>query len=144
MPGQVIDMNTHFGAYPRMKVDISFEVLEKIIEQNKVAKAVTLSLKGVLYDYVEGNAETLRKCGESRDLVPAATIDPRKYTGAVTDISALADQGFRVLRLFPDLQEWPVRFAPVRSIIHELHHTHSPNGQRIDLRRRDRDDRSGW
>ncbi|HYA21888.1 MAG TPA: amidohydrolase family protein [Thermoproteota archaeon] len=109
-----------------MKVDISFEMLEKIIEQNKVTKAVTLSLKGVLYDYVEGNAETLRKCGESRDLVPAATIDPRKYTGAVADVSALADQGFRVLRLFPDLQEWPVRFAPVRSIIHELHHARIP------------------
>lgn len=119
-------MNTHFGVYPRMKVDLSLETLEKLIEQNGVTKAVTLSLKGVLYDYVEGNAETLRKCGETRNLIPAATLDPRKHTGTVADLNALAGQGFKLLRLFPDIQEWPLRFAPVRSIIHGLHHAHIP------------------
>jgi len=126
MPSQIVDMNTHFGVYPRMKVDISLGTLERLIEQNGVTKAVTLSLKGILYDYVEGNAETLRECSESRHLIPAATLDPRKCTDAVADVSAIASRGFKVLRLFPDLQEWPLRFAPVRSIVHELHRVHIP------------------
>ena len=126
MPSRIIDMNTYFGAYPHMKIDLSLETLEELIEQNGVTKAVTLSLKGVLYDYVEGNAETLRKCVEHGNLIPAATLDPRKYTGAVADVNTLASQGFKVLRLFPDLQGWPLRFAPVRSIIRGLHEAHIP------------------
>jgi len=126
MPSRIVDMNTYFGAYPRMKIDLSLETLERLIEQNGVAKVVTLSLKGVLYDHVEGNAETLRKCSESGNLIPAATLDPRKYTGDATDVHTLASQGFKMLRLFPDLQGWPLRFAPVRSIARGLHKTHMP------------------
>lgn len=126
MSSQIVDMNTYFGAYPHMKSDLSFETLEKLIEQNGVTKAVTLSLKGVLYDHVEGNAETLRKCSESGSLIPAATLDPRKYAGDASDVHTLVNQGFKILRLFPDLQGWPLQFAPVRSIVRALRKTHMP------------------
>jgi len=123
---KIIDINTYFGTYPRRKTDLSLSLLTRLMEQNGVSKAATVSMKGILYDYVEGNAETLASCRNNEGLIPAATVDPRKFTGDADDLKLMADQGFGLLRLFPDYQGWPPRFAPVRSTAEALQDTGMP------------------
>lgn len=96
------------------------------MDQNRVSKAVTLSLKGVLYDHSEGNDETLAACAGNKRLIPAATLDPRKHIGDKSALKALQRAGFKFLRLFPDLQGGPIRYAPVRSMLGALQETNMP------------------
>jgi len=121
-----LDLNTCFGAYPRRGADHSLATLKRIMDQNRVSKAVTLSLKGVLYDHPEGNDETLAACAGNERLIPAATLDPRKYIGDESTPKTLERAGFKLLRLFPDLQGWPITYAPVRSILGALRETNMP------------------
>jgi len=123
---QVIDLNTYFGVYPRRNVDYSPEALRRLMEENGVSKAVTVSLKGVLYDHVEGNAETLSECAGDGGLVPAATIDPRKYTGQNAEVEQLKERGFKLVRLFPEFQGWPMSYSPVRSIAKAMQDVNLP------------------
>lgn len=109
-----------------MKADYSLATLNRIMDQNRVSKAVTLSLKGVLYDHFEGNDETLAACAGNERLIPAATLDPRKYIGGRSTPKALERAGFKLLRLFPDLQGWPIRYAPVRLMLGGLQDTNMP------------------
>jgi len=121
-----LDLNTCFGAYPRRRADYSLATLNRIMDQNRVSKAVTLSLKGVLYDHSEGNDETLAACAGNKRLIPAATLDPRKHIGDKSALKALQRAGFKFLRLFPDLQGGPIRYAPVRSMLGALQETNMP------------------
>jgi hypothetical protein len=76
---------------------------------------VALSLRGVYYDFLEGNLETLKASRDDPFILPAATLDPRRFYGRAGEELGL--ENFRILRLFPDVQGWPVDFAPFEKII---------------------------
>ena len=76
---QIADVNTIFGFWPRRKVDVSLERLKALMERHGIVKAVTVSTTAALYDYREGNEETLSACQGDGRLVPAASLDPREY-----------------------------------------------------------------
>lgn len=120
MDYEIIDCNTFFGAFPRREIDLSKETLVGILQKHKVKKALTVSAKGIFYDYILGNKETLEACKNDDSLVPVATIDPRKYYGKPGEIENLVNQGFGVFRLFPDLQAWPLDYAPFYKFLEEL------------------------
>jgi len=82
-----------------------------------VEKAVSLSLLGVYYDYAEGNEETLENSRRLPFLIPAATVDPRRYYGRQDEPLNLGQ--FAALRVFPDLQGWPLDYAPFHKLLEE-------------------------
>ena len=103
---RMLDSYCLFGRWPHEPRDVSLERLLESLAALGVEKAAATSLRGVFYDHGEGNAETLRVCREHPRLVPAATVRPAAYSRRESLPAELARQGFRMLRLFPDLQEW--------------------------------------
>jgi len=116
----ILDAVTTFGSYPGKQVDWSLETLLGILRDNAVRSALSLSLKGVYYDFEEGNDETLAASREHEAIVPVATIDPRRHLGCIEEVGRRVQQGFRVFRFFPTQQGWPVDFLPFRNLLREL------------------------
>jgi predicted TIM-barrel fold metal-dependent hydrolase len=116
---KIIDANTFFGFWPKRKVDVSLKKLLEIMEKHKVDKSISLSLKGIFYDHEEGNEETLRMAKKYSQIIPAATIDLRKYFGKGEIVKKILEQGFKVLKLFPNLQGWPISYAPFYRLLEE-------------------------
>ncbi len=104
----IFDANTFFGTMAGRRVDYSLETLVQSLKTYGIERALTYSLRGVYYDYSEGNDETLAACRKYPHLVPVATIDPRRYTGCVAEVDKRADQGIKIIRFFPELQGWPL------------------------------------
>jgi predicted TIM-barrel fold metal-dependent hydrolase len=120
------DINTYFGFWPKRKVDVSIDGLRRIMDRHEVARFASLSLKGIFYDYEEGNVETLRAAGEDKRLIPAATVDLRKYYGGGGVARQCLEQGFKLIRLFPNLQGWPLNYAPFQRFMDEVAETEMP------------------
>ena len=121
--GPVIDAETIVGFYPRRQTDISTQRLLEVMDSHGVNRAAIVSARGIFYDDVCGNTETLQWCrsapldaeGKSRFL-PVATLDLRKFTGYRAEINRMAAEGVRLWRLFPDFQGWEVDLAPFRRV----------------------------
>lgn len=109
---EIIDVNTLFGFWPRREADFSLGKLLEVMRKHKVKRCFSLSMRGIFYDYEEGNRETLEVSKKHSEIVPVATIDLRKYFGNKDILKVLIDQGFKGLRLFPDLQDWPFQGWP--------------------------------
>lgn len=116
----IIDINTIFGFWPRKKVDISLEKLLQIMRKYKVKRCFSLSTKGIFYDYEQGNKETLWISKQHPEIIPVATIDLRRYFGRKNIIKDLINEGFKALRLFPDIQAWPFNYQPFLKIVEEV------------------------
>jgi len=123
---EVVDANTLFGFYSKRKVDSSKEALVQELKRHGVKKALTLSMKGIYYDHVLGNAETLQTCAGEAMLLPVATVDPRKYYGGKNELRSLVETGFKAFRLFPDLQGWPLDYAPFLKFLEEAREACKP------------------
>jgi len=117
---KIVDANTFFGFWPKRKVDVSIKKLLEIMDKHKVRRAVSLSLKGIFYDYREGNEETLKMARKHPRIIPAATIDLRRYFGKEKAVRKILEQGFKVLKLFPNLQDWPINYAPFYKLLEEI------------------------
>lgn len=122
---KIVDVNTSFGFYPYRKVDVSLKTLKTILKSYQ-AKGLTLSLKGVLYDAIEGNEETLTLIKDEEDLYPIATYDPRAYPKGIEYIEDLKAKGFLAIAFFPRLQGWMIDFAPFRDVIDILSNENLP------------------
>ena len=117
---RIVDANTVFGAYPKRKTDVSLKNLLKIMDVNRVEKALTTSLKGAFYSYEEGNEETLKACRANNRLIPLATVDPRRFAGDRGEIENLVGSGFKGIRLFKDIQGYPLDYSPLIEIIESM------------------------
>ncbi len=113
----VIDCFTFFGVNPRRRADWSVAALLRAMQENDIDRALTCSLKGVLYDFTEGNEETLATCAADRRLVPVGTIDPRRALGCEEQVVRLAGRGCRAFRFFPNEQGWPFDFLPFLRVV---------------------------
>jgi predicted TIM-barrel fold metal-dependent hydrolase len=120
MPFEITDANTIFGPWPLVRADMSVERLVAALKNHGVSKSLAVSTIGALHNHGDGNAETLRVCGEQSMLIPVATIDPRGYFGPAGTIAKLKQQGFKMLRFFPVLQEWGLDHAAFCDILDEL------------------------
>ncbi len=115
-----IDCSTFFGFWPKRHFDISLGKLRSLLDRNGVSKALVSSMKGVFYDFGEGNDETLNAASEDDRLVPVGTIDPRRYLGCLDEVERCADLGVKIFRFFPEYQGWPVRYLPFLRIVERL------------------------
>lgn len=119
MKFDVIDCNTHFGFLPYRDTDVSLDKLLATMEAYGVRGAMCYSLKGVAYDFAEGNDETWDACSRP-GILPVATVDPRRHIGVIEEIEKRRNQGFLALRLFPELQGWRFNSVMTKPIIREL------------------------
>ncbi len=120
MSFQIIDANTIFGPWPIVRADMAAERLVKALTNHGVSAALAVSTIGALHSHGDGNAETLRVCKDQPMLMPVATIDPRGYFGPPGMPAKLKEQGFRMFRFFPMLQEWRLDHMAFCDILDEL------------------------
>jgi predicted TIM-barrel fold metal-dependent hydrolase len=123
---EVIDCNTVFGPSPTPAMDLSLDKLVQAIRNHGIARACTLSTVGVCHNYAEGNAATIAACSGNPELIPIATIDPRGFFKASDTPEKLLGQGFKMFRVFPDEQNWPINYAPFPVILDSVEATGAP------------------
>ena len=116
----IIDVNTSFGFLAHQNLDLSLPVLLRTLEDHGITSGCTLSMRGIYYDYEEGNRETLDAAKTHPSLIPVATIDPRRYLGWEEEVDRCLREGFKVLRFFPEIQGWRVSSLPFRRILEKL------------------------
>ena len=120
MAFEIIDANTVFGPWPLVRADMTVDRLVMALKNHGVSRALAISTLGALHNHGDGNAETLRVCSGQPMLIPVATIDPRGYFGPVGTLAKLAQQGFKMFRFFPMLQEWRLDHAAFIDVLDEL------------------------
>ncbi|MCD4823514.1 MAG: amidohydrolase family protein [Phycisphaerae bacterium] len=122
-----IDANTLFGFSPKRKLDISLDTLLRTLEKYEIHKALTISAKAIHYDYAEGNEETLKVCQANPDiLVPTFSLNPLGYFEIKDEIRRRVEQGFKMCRVFPELQGWPIEYLPFVKLLEELEEFRMP------------------
>ncbi len=119
-----IDVNTVFGAWPKRRLDASSSALLSRMDRANVDTALACSIRGWLYDFQEGNDETVRVCATSAErLIPVATICPTRYFGMIEEVDRIVSLGFRVVRFFPTEQEWQITQRPFGRLLAKLAET---------------------
>ena len=116
----LIDINTLFGPLPTSSSDLSVEDLLALMQKHQVTRACTMSTLGSLFDSSIGNAATRAACSEHNELIAAATLNPRSFMGDTEQIGALPEAGYKIVRFFPDEQQWPIDYAPFRALLRVL------------------------
>lgn len=126
MSFEIIDANTIFGPWPIVRADMSVERLVKALVNHGVSKAFTLSTVGIMHNAGDGNGETLRNCADQNTLIPVATIDPRGYFGPAGMLGKIIEQGFKMFRFYPLLQDWPLDHAAFCDVLDEIEELNVP------------------
>ncbi|MDE2126220.1 MAG: amidohydrolase family protein [Armatimonadetes bacterium] len=104
----LIDISTLFGPWPIASADMTAASLLQLMARHGVKRACTLSTLAVLLDAAIGNTATGAACKEHSELVPATSLDPTHLTANAAAVRSLKQQGFRLLRFYPNIQGWPV------------------------------------
>jgi predicted TIM-barrel fold metal-dependent hydrolase len=120
MTHAIADVNTIFGFWPKRKADIALATLRRLMQEKGIARACTLSARGVFYDTEGGNQETLAAAASYPDLIPVGTVNPCRWIGCMDEARQLIDQGIRIFRFFPQYQEWNIGQAPFRKLLREV------------------------
>ncbi|MGQ9630556.1 MAG: amidohydrolase family protein [bacterium] len=123
---EIVDGNVLFGYDPRSDQDFSVDRLLRLMGANGISRALAVSMRGVLYDYAEGNAETLEVARQHSEIIPVATADPRRYYRSEGVVRRCKDEGFKIFRLFNKIQDWPLEFSPFFDILEELNEEEMP------------------
>lgn len=120
MAFEIIDANTIFGPWPLVRADMAVERLMMALNNHGVSQALAISTVGALHNHGDGNVETLRLCSERQALIPVATIDPRGYFGPAGSLGRIVEQGFRMFRFFPLLQDWCLDHTAFVDVLDEI------------------------
>ena len=122
----LIDVNTLFGPHPTASSEMSVDDLIAMLQKHQISKACTLSTLGGVFDANLGNTATRAACSEHPELIPVATVNPTTYFSDPEPIYKLKQDGFKMVRLFPADQGWPINFAPFSALVHALKVTGLP------------------
>jgi predicted TIM-barrel fold metal-dependent hydrolase len=98
------DINAFFGHWPYWPLrHTSGDDALRLMDRFGIDRGAITSLRGLHGDWHEANAETLALATSHRDrLVPVACMSPMAGGGADA-LRALVEQGFRAVRLYPNL-----------------------------------------
>ena len=122
---EIIDISTFVGSWPNKAIDMSVERLLTLMRKHAISRALVVSAKGIWYDYIEGNTETMSLARAREELIPVGTIDPRKYYKR-GEVKRLKESGVKICRLFNDIQGWLIDYAPLRDIVEEFERYRMP------------------
>lgn len=120
MHAERYDVNTVFGFWPKRNADIALGTLVRLMAEHGIAKACTLSARGIFLDFIAGNDETLAACREHPQLIPVATVNPCRWIGCLDEARRMVDFGVKLFRFFPQYQEWTIGQAPFRKLLREV------------------------
>ncbi|MFH1615990.1 MAG: amidohydrolase family protein [Planctomycetota bacterium] len=121
---EIIDVNTVCGFWPKSNCDTSPDQLLSRMDKAGVSKAFTCSTRGILYDFAEGNDATLKVCRDSKGrLFPVATINPSTYFGVLGEVERIVAMGFRIVRFFPEEQDWKISQKHFEKLLTRLSET---------------------
>lgn len=112
----IFDACTFIGPWPQ-HADLTLESLLGVMNQNGIARAMTLSTRGIFHDFRAANEEAAEAARSNPQLLPSACLDPRAYPACLEEVEKCAARGFRLMRFFPDRQNWPLKFQPFRELI---------------------------
>ena len=116
----IVDVNTLFGFWPKRKADISLDTLLRLMEEKGVSRAFTLSVRGIFYDFTQGNDATLGACREHPQLMPVGTLNPARWLNCLDEAVRLIELGVRLVRFFPQYQEWNISQAPFQKLLDKV------------------------
>jgi len=116
----IIDINTLFGPLPVSSTDLPVDELIALMQKHSISACCTMSTVGMLLDHTSGNAATLAACREMPSLRPVATVNPLCYFGGEGPAEQFVEAKFSLVRFFPSVQGWPLRFAPFRTLLRTL------------------------
>ena len=114
---KIIDINTIYGPYTSAKSEVDVATLEDRLLKSNVYRAVTLSSYGVYHSFRDGNIRTIKQCSDVDILIPAATIDPRGYFEHDNVLEKIKENGFKMIRFFPGLQNWTLDHIVLEEIL---------------------------
>lgn len=123
---EIVDVNTLFGPLPAASVDLAIETLLALMAQRGIGAACTLSTLGLLLDPTVGNAATRAACAEDPQLIPVATLNPTMFFGDADPLLRLSSEGFKIVRFFPQEQNWPLHYQPFHALLESLQQTQLP------------------
>lgn len=106
-----------FGVWPRRAVDISLERLLHLMERYDVDQACAVSMLGVFYDVEAGNEEAYLASRHHRQILPVGTLNFAAYIGWEDEFKRRLEQGFKVFRFFPSVQEWSINGLAFRRFV---------------------------
>ncbi len=122
----IIDINTIFGPRPKEASDLSLDDLLALRENYSVTTSFTLSTIGILLDFRAGNSATMAACSDNPGLQPTATINPQRCFDIPMAIDEIIQKGFKLLRVFPESQDWEPNYAPFNSLVRALNNKPLP------------------
>ncbi len=111
------DVNACFGHWSYWDLyDKTPDDLVGLMDRNGIDQAACLSLRGVLLDWRDGNAETLAAAARHPDrLIPMATIGPFPDGGG-DELRRMLDAGARGVRLYPSFHSYQLDDAFVDDV----------------------------
>jgi predicted TIM-barrel fold metal-dependent hydrolase len=115
-----IDADALFGFWPYRNVDLSTASLVALLHKHGLEQACVCATRGLLYDAADGNQETLATCADYPELIPVATLDPRRLIGYREEIRNCRSAGIRLFRFFPEHQGWSAASPAFRKIAAEI------------------------
>ena len=106
------DVNACFGHWPYWDLrHKSPEDLVGSMDRFGIDRAAAMSLRGLFVDWRVGNEETLAAAKRHpKRLVPVGTVSPF-LNGSGDDVDRLAEEGFRIVRLYPSFHNYPLDSA---------------------------------
>ncbi len=122
----IIDINTLFGPRPKEASDLSLDDLLALRENYSVTTSFTLSTIGILLDFRAGNSATIAACSDNPGLQPTATLNPQRCFDIPKAIDEIMQKGFKLLRIFPEMQDWEPDYAPFISLVRSLNNKPLP------------------
>lgn len=125
----IVDVNTHFGTSVARTPDLSLSTLLRELGSHQVAMACTCSLAGTIYEQNVGNQETFAAAQAHPQLLPVATLNPRRHLGWERDLDHALEAGAVAFRFFWQEQGWTLNSKPFQSILRHL----APHGKPVIL-----------
>lgn len=120
LPNDIVDANTMLGIHPEHRLDMSVASLVAQMQKNNISDSLVISTVGVYHSFQSGNVLTMNAAADDKHLLPVATVNPRNYFTVKSDFQAMKDQGFRIFKFFPSVQNWRIDSCVFRRILNEL------------------------
>ncbi len=117
--GGLIDINTRFGRDMKRGVVTSPEEIKRAGRRWGVTGAYTCSYRAIQFDCEEGNRETLELCAADSYFRPVAVACPTGVYSPVR-VARLREQGFAMVRLFPEVHGYTVDSAACARLVEAL------------------------
>ena len=116
----IVDGGVFIGRDIKSGLSSSAEDLLGMMDRNGIDMAVVSSFRAVYHDQAKGNAEVLSLVEAFPNrFIPMAVIFPLSFIPGKGEIDKFAEQGFKIVGLFPHYRGWPTYTRVMQKIFEE-------------------------